>query len=660
MLRSKLRTCSWVLIDLLAVNLATFFAYLIRESLSDYNIGVMKEYQDQFWKIVIVVSTVRLVTFFFFKLYKPVWKYASVSEFLAIVQAVAFGTLVFVLLMFFSRQLYYARGVVIIDAALCLLLVGVLKFSSRFFHEYQSRSVAAPRTRVLIVGTGAAGVSALREIKNHPEKGYSPIGFVDDDLEKQKKSIQGTEVLGTTRDIASIVRKHQIDEIVIAIPSAPGSVIREIVKQSEKTKAKFKIVPGIHAILDGRVRINQIREVQLEDLIGRKTLNINLAEISSYLSGKRVMVTGAGGSIGSELCRQIAKFNPELLIMLGRGENSLYHIDIELNEEEPFVRKKLVIADVKDRNKIEKVLAKYKPQIIFHAAAHKHVAIMEENPEEAVKNNVIGTLNMVDMAIKYHIEKFILVSTDKAVKPTNIYGASKRVAEELIRCKTNGNGVQFMSVRFGNVLDSRGSVLPMFRRQIAKGGPLTVTHKEATRYFMTIPEAVQLLIQAGAMGQGGEIFVLDMGDAIKILDLAKDLITLSGLEVDKDIKIEFTGLKPGEKLCEELLTPEEGMEATKHERIFVTQPKVVDEAKLTSQIASLHQLAEAMDTEGIVEKFKQIIPTYRPNREMISEPSESEVTEVTEVTEVKKSAPHVISLPLERLGDGKRASKRRS
>ena len=416
---------------------------------------------------------------------------------------------------------------------------------------------------------------------------------------------------------------------MIAIPSAPGGKIRDIIRQCEYRGCQFKIVPNIHAILEGRASVNQIREVRFEDLLNRSTTQMDMAEVSKYLSGKRVMVTGAGGSIGSELCRQVAKLNPELLILFGRGENSIYHTDIELRESEPELNRALVIGDIRDNAKVSQITRKYRPHIIFHAAAHKHVKFMENHPDEAVKNNILGTQNLIDAAIKHKVEAFILVSSDKAVNPTSVYGASKRVTEKLIQCKARQNGTKFISVRFGNVIGSRASVIPNFKRQIAKGGPVTVTHREATRYFMTIPEAVQLLIQAGAMGNGGEILMLDMGEPIKILDLAQDLIRLSGLEVDRDIKIAFTGLEPGEKLYEELLTPQEGVTATKHQRIFVAQMEEIEERQLLSQIEELSQLADALDSEGIVSKFQELVPTYQPNRTFLTE--ESDVDSTSEI-----------------------------
>ncbi len=586
-------------------------------------------YQSYF-TITAVVTLVRISLLLSFNLYKPMWQYADIREFRALTGSIALATLILVAL---ASHLKLPWVPFLIDGLYNFAFffwfrscITTKRNSGSFIHflkkkmnnQHRFRNKAQPPIpsykKVLIVGAGETGIGVLRTLRNHPEKGYLPIGFIDDDSRKVGNSISGLEVLGTTRDLTYIARKREIEEIVIAIPSAPGGKIRDIILQCEYRGCQFKIVPNIHAILEGRASVSHIREVRFEDLLNRSTSQIELAEVSKYLSGKRVMVTGAGGSIGSELCRQVAKLNPELLILFGRGENSLYHTDIELRESKPALNRAVIVGDIRDNAKVNKIIQKYKPHIIFHAAAHKHVKFMENHPDEAVKNNILGTQNLIEAAIEHHVQAFILVSSDKAVNPTSVYGASKRVTEKLIQCKARRNGTRFIAVRFGNVIGSRASVLPNFKRQIAKGGPVTVTHREATRYFMTIPEAVQLLIQAGAMGNGGEILMLDMGEPIKILHLAQELIRLSGLEVDRDIRIEFTGLKPGEKLYEELLTPQEGVTATKHQRIFVAQLEKIEERQLLSQIEELTQLADALDAEGIVAKFQELVPTYEPNR----------------------------------------------
>jgi FlaA1/EpsC-like NDP-sugar epimerase len=646
--RPKIKWSSTILIDAVLVNLALLFAYLTSRQ---FGFDLLKQpipfstllqnvdispYQ-YFLGITAVVTIIRIGLLLGFNLYKPMWQHASVKEFRTLATAITLATVALIGLSILTK---IAWVLFLIDGLYNFALIGFTKFSAQILQEdnvtadissqlhlsaKNKTGIAAqlparkPPTKVLIVGAGETGIGVLRALRNHPQKGYVPVGFIDDAPHKVGRSVAGLEVLGTTRDLTYIARKREIGEVVIAIPSAPGGKIRDIIRQCEYRGCQFKIVPNIHAILEGRASVSQIREVRYEDLLNRSTSQIDIAAVSKYLSGKRVMVTGAGGSIGSELCRQVAKLDPELLILFGRGENSLYHTDIELRESEPELNRAVIIGDIRDNAKVSQITRKYRPHIIFHAAAHKHVKFMENHPDEAVKNNILGTQNLINAAIKYEVEAFILVSSDKAVNPTSVYGASKRVTEKLVQCKAKQNGTRFIAVRFGNVIGSRASVIPNFKRQIAKGGPVTVTHRDATRYFMTIPEAVQLLIQAGAMGNDGEILMLDMGEPIKILDLAQDLIRLSGLEVDRDIKIEFTGLEPGEKLYEELLTPQEGVTATKHQRIFVAQLERIGERQLLSKIEELSQLADTLDSEGIVSKFQELVPTYQPNRSFLTE-----------------------------------------
>jgi FlaA1/EpsC-like NDP-sugar epimerase len=665
--RPKIKWSSTILIDAVLVNLAFLFAYLTSRQ---FGFDLLKQptpfstllqnvdispYQ-YFLGIAAVVTIIRIGMLLGFNLYKPMWQHASVKEFRTLATAITLAT---VGLIGLSILMKIAWVLFLIDGLYNFALIGFTKFSARILQEdhptsntsSQSRPAAKnkvgmvaqlparrPTTKVLIVGAGETGIGVLRALRNHPQKGYVPVGFIDDAPHKVGRSVAGLEVLGTTRDLTYIARKREIGEVVIAIPSAPGGKIRDIIRQCEYRGCQFKIVPNIHAILEGRASVSQIREVRYEDLLNRSTSQIDIAAVSKYLSGKRVMVTGAGGSIGSELCRQVAKLDPELLILFGRGENSLYHTDIELRESEPELNRAVIIGDIRDNAKVSQITRKYRPHIIFHAAAHKHVKFMENHPDEAVKNNILGTQNLIDAAIKHEVEAFILVSSDKAVNPTSVYGASKRVTEKLIQCKAKQNGTRFIAVRFGNVIGSRASVLPNFKRQIAKGGPVTVTHREATRYFMTIPEAVQLLIQAGTMGNGGEIMMLDMGEPIKILDLAEDLIRLSGLEVDRDIKIAFTGLEPGEKLYEELLTPQEGVTATKHQRIFVAQLEQIAENQLLSQIEGLSRLADTLDTDGIISKFQELVPTYQPNRAFLTESDTDSASEIIQFPTEKKTA----------------------
>lgn len=421
----------------------------------------------------------------------------------------------------------------------------------------------------------------------------------------------GIPVLGTRKDIPRVVKNHNIDKIIIAMPSASGEVIREIVGICEKTGVDLKIMPGVFDMVSGQLDTNEIREVQVEDLLGREPVSVNLEDVAGYLTGEVVLITGGGGSIGSELCRQVARFNPAKLVVVGHGENSVFDIEQELRVDNPTLDVATEILDVKDRDKVHIVFQRYKPGVVFHAAAHKHVPLMEKNPEEALKNNVMGTSNLTEAADEAKVKTFVLISTDKAVNPTSIMGTTKRVAEMVIQSMDKRSETKFVAVRFGNVLGSRGSVIPTFKRQIAKGGPVTVTHPDMVRFFMTIPEASQLVIQAGSMAEGGEIFILDMGQPVKILDLARDLISLSGFEPDVDIKIKFTGMRPGEKLYEELLTAEEGTSATKHKRIFVAKPNNINVSQLEELIHLIRERGSYLTREEVIAQLQSVVPTFR-------------------------------------------------
>ena len=463
------------------------------------------------------------------------------------------------------------------------------------------------KVRVLIVGAGEAGRIITNEIKRHPSLGYIPAGFVDDDPAKLRKKINGLPVLGGISDISSIASRQGVNEVLIAIPSAAGSVIRNIVGHCEKANLPFKIVPGVFEILSGDSDAMPIREVRMEDLLKRPSVSLDLNEIKDFLKSKSILITGAGGSIGSELARQILQFSPKKLIIMGHGENSIYKLQMELAKEKSV---KIIIGDIRDRAKCENVIRTEKPGIIFHAAAHKHVPLMEANPDEAVKNNVLGTLNMAIAADRFGVREFVLISSDKAVNPTSVMGATKRIAEMIIQGLSFRSKTKFVAGRFGNVLASRGSVIPLFMKQIEEGGPVTVTHPEMVRFFMTIPEAAQLVIQAGAFAKGGEIFILDMGEPVKIVELAKDLIKLSGLKPGKDIKIAYTGIRPGEKLYEEILSDIEGLKATQNRRIFITKPEKADFNRLLKNIGALIKVADCGDGRKVIETIKKLVPEY--------------------------------------------------
>lgn len=611
-----------IIIDILFLNLSLWLAFALR-----FDWKIPGYYRDYYWQIALFVVGLRLVLFLFFGLYRGVWRYIGISDLITILKSVSLGSILVAAASFFTRRIDYMKwglplhwlegypiSVIVAEWLGAIIFIGGLRLGLRLLqsHRAATRYRHLEKKRVLIVGAGDAGEMVVRQLIAHPEYGYQPMGFVDDDRSKHGKKIHGLPILGGRDNITQIVQSKEIEEIVIAIPSAPGSVIKSLVEECRRARVRFKIIPGIQDIIEGEVNLNQIREVELEDLLRRPPVKLNLEEIAGYLSRRRVLVTGAGGSIGAELCRQIVKYNPARLVLLGKGENSLYEIEHELLNV-PGLDLVTLVADVNDPYRIQQVFARQKPQVIFHAAAHKHVPMMESNPTEAVKNNIFGTRVLAEAALKYEAERFVLISTDKAVNPTSIMGATKRMAEDVIASLVGRGRTKFMTVRFGNVLGSRGSVVPLFKKQIAAGGPVTVTHPEMQRYFMTIPEAVQLVIQAGAMGSGGEIFILDMGKPVKILDLARDLITLSGLEPEVDIPIEFIGLRPGEKLYEELLTAEEGVNATKHSQIFVARPRGFKNTELNRMLKELEAASRGGRDQEIIRILKTWIPSYRPS-----------------------------------------------
>lgn len=508
------------------------------------------------------------------------------------------------------------RSLPLIEGALALIYLGGLRLLARLYYEnrYATQNKSHQNSRrVIVVGAGEAGNMVMREMLRKPTAGRVPIGFVDDADDKQHQKFLGKPVLGKITDIPQLAKQHNVDELLIAMPSQRGVLTRQLVEIARKSGLEHKIMPGINELLTGKVSISAMREIDLDDLLRRDPIRLDVAEIRSYITGKTILVTGAGGSIGSEVVRQVALFEPRKVILLGRGENSIYQIEQELKQNWPNLKIVPVIADIRNRDKLEKVFETYKPRLVFHAAAHKHVPLMEAHPDEAMLNNVGGTKNLVELGLLYQVERFVNISTDKAVNPTSVMGASKRVSEYLVTwaARRATKGQSFVSVRFGNVLGSRGSVVPLFKEQIKKGGPITVTHPDMTRYFMTIPEATQLVLQAGSMNGNGNVYVLDMGEPVKIVDLAKDLIMLSGLEPEKDISIAFSGLRPGEKLFEELLTAEEGTYSSRHEKIFVAKNSTTEDSDFMRKIEVLFELAKLQNGEGIRETLCQLIPTYK-------------------------------------------------
>jgi FlaA1/EpsC-like NDP-sugar epimerase len=596
--------------DVLLIALSLYLAFLIRFEgrIPQANFGNLGT-------ALLVALVLKLPVFYLFKLYRMSWAYVSFSELVDIFKAVtlssvALGTFFF---LWGSPVMILPRSVLMLDYFLTLFLIGGFRSSKRIYQGWRSGFYREGR-RVLIVGAGNAGEQIVRAMLQEKRSQYLPVGFVDDDPAKQGVTIHGVRILGTRQKIPQIAQQHAIEELLIAMPSVSSEVIRKTVEISRQAGLKnIKILPGFHELVTGRVGLTDIREVQLEDLLGREPVCIDVREIEGYLKEKVVLVTGAAGSIGSELCRQVAKLEPRSLIALDQDESGLFALERELAERFPNVKLSGVIADVCDRRKIEYLFERHRPQVVFHAAAYKHVPLMEAHPEEAVKNNIFGTMTVTKAASATKAEKFVLISTDKAVNPSSVMGATKRIAELVLQSMNSQGPTKFVSVRFGNVLGSRGSVIPVFQEQIKRGGPVTITHEEMCRYFMITSEAVLLVLQAGALGRGGEVFVLDMGEPVRIVDLAREMIRLCGYEPDRDIPIVFTGARPGEKLSEELLTAEEGTIATKHDKIFVARTSIsISSQSLQRHLQRLKKLAEHGSGNEIVPALQEIVPTYKP------------------------------------------------
>ncbi|SMB88525.1 NDP-sugar epimerase, includes UDP-GlcNAc-inverting 4,6-dehydratase FlaA1 and capsular polysaccharide biosynthesis protein EpsC [Desulfonispora thiosulfatigenes DSM 11270] len=598
------------IIDAFLIYVAFYMALLVR-----FDFDIPATNLTGFHSIAIHLVVVAVICFHLFGLYKRVWQYASIGELLIVVVAVGVATTMQVTLAYFFMEgasFPLPRSIFILSCFFTIFLVGGSRLAWRLFRD-QALNMHTIRggKPILIIGAGDAGFMVAKEMKNHFSGKVNVVGFIDDSATKQSSKILNIPVLGNRGDIPEIVSRYNIERVIIAIPSVEGKVIKEIVEICNQTNAEIQILPGMYDLIEGNVTVNNIREVQVEDLLGRDPIKVDLQGISEYINDRVVLVTGAGGSIGSELCRQIARFSPSELLLLDISENTIYEIELELRSTHPDLKIYPLIKDIREKDSMERVFRQFKPKVVFHAAAHKHVPLMEHNPEEAIKNNVRGTYNVARSADKFGAERFVLISTDKAVNPTSVMGASKRVAEMIIQFMDKTSKTNFMAVRFGNVLGSKGSVVPLFKKQIREGGPVTVTHEEMVRFFMTIPEAVQLVIEAGSMSKGGEIFILDMGEPVKIIDLARTLIRLSGFEPEVDIDIEISGIRPGEKLYEELLISKEGCDATKHKRIYAEKPNFLDIPLIEEVIASI--LTDKLpNSKEETEKFlKAIIPQFR-------------------------------------------------
>jgi FlaA1/EpsC-like NDP-sugar epimerase len=603
-----------IVLDAILIASAFIGAYLIR-----FDGRLTGVFVDQIMILTPVMLVARLLSNWIYGVYRRLWRYTGLTEIMELGCSVITVSTILVflrtlgLISVSGNQISY--GIIIIDLGLCFLLLASPRILRRLQTEHrQRRHWRQPvRRRALLIGAGDAGQLVLRELNQRPDLGVDVVGFLDDDPQKFRKRIGPLTVFGTTHDLARLVENLFIDQVIIAMPSAPASEIRRIVDQCRRCEVETRILPGLFELINGRVSVNQLREVSLEDLLGREPVQLDSASIAGYLEGNCVLVTGAGGSIGSELCRQIMHFQPRQILLLGKGENSIFTIDQELKTRPEPVEVIPIIADVRDEHRLIKIFEHYRPQVIFHAAAHKHVPLMETNVSEAITNNVLGTKNVADLASRFGVKTFVLVSSDKAVNPSSIMGATKRIAELIVQDLAVRTKTKYVSVRFGNVLASRGSVIPLWRHQIAQGGPITVTHPEATRYFMLIPEAVQLILQAGALGAGGEIFVLDMGNPVKILDLAHDLIRFSGLRPGEDVAINFIGLRPGEKLHEELLTAEEGLAKTSYEKILVGKAQPIDSAMLSYTISQLLKDARIDNEPSIRTCLNSLVGGFLPS-----------------------------------------------
>jgi len=574
------------------------------------------------------VLVIKVVVFWAFGMYHGWWRYVSLQDLIRITLASYVGLFLFVAFFTIAGYVLPARYPNLIDPLayesfrqviygldwLCTIaLVGGVRLAVRLYHEEFRQLPGGRLTRVLIIGAGNAGELALREIHRMPVEQYDVVGLLDDDPTKHGATMLGCRVLGGTDQIREMCERHGVDEVLLAMPTAPPRTVRKLVESLSGTNIRFRTLPAMADLIAGKVKVSQIRDVDINDLLGRAPAELDTAAISEYSQNKIVMITGAGGSIGSEMCRQVGKFHPARLVLVEQAENALFHIERELRALFPELEIKSYICDIYDKDRIEHVFSLERPSVVFHAAAHKHVPLMELNPSEAIKNNVFGTKHCADAAAKSGCQKFVMISTDKAVNPTSVMGCSKRVAEMYIQSISHPSGTQFVTVRFGNVLGSNGSVVPIFKDQIARGGPVTVTHPEMRRYFMTIPEAAQLVMQAAAIGKGGEIFLLDMGEPVKIVDLARDLITLSGFTPGEDIEIVFSGTRPGEKLFEELSLKGEDMAPTSHEKIAIWKHLAKDRRFIEAAVEELGGLTNCMDGGQIRAALKRIVPQYQSN-----------------------------------------------
>ena len=606
-----MRRITLMLMDIFIVIIASMGALLVR---FDFSIALVpEEYMNVLLKMLPIIVAVAIAIFSFFRLYSTLWYYAGATELIYLTVACVVDALVNTLMILLvNRQIEYPvpRSWYFFYGALLLIMMFIGRFSQRGIKTLSNRRNQTEKMkRVLIIGAGEAGNAIIKEIVNSPYVNMKIVGIIDDDKTKKGKFLHGVKIIGDRNDIVDVAETYRVDEIIIAMPTVSAMETKKILDICKQTGCELKRLPGMFQLVNGEISISKLKDVDVNDLLGREPIKVDLDSIMGYVSDKVVMVTGGGGSIGSELCRQVASHKPKQLIIVDIYENTTYDIQLELKRRYPELDLVVLIASIRNTKRMDDIFRIYRPEIVYHAAAHKHVPLMEDSPNESVKNNVLGTWKVVQAADKYKVKRFVMISTDKAVNPTNIMGATKRICEMIIQTYNNRSETEYVAVRFGNVLGSNGSVIPLFKKQIEEGGPVTVTHPDIIRYFMTIPEAVSLVLQAGAYAKGGEIFILDMGEPVKIVDLAKNLILLSGHKPNEDIQIVFTGLRPGEKLYEEMLMKEEGMQDTENKLIHIGKPIQMDEEKFLSQLAELKEYV-VTEPEDIRLWVQRIVPTY--------------------------------------------------
>jgi len=617
-----------LIFDALIIFTSFVISFFLRGQIGD-NQGFFSRLSDFMGWYILIVILVKIPMLWFFGVYRRVWKYASLKDMIAILESVTLGSVIIAVIFYilsFPISIFninfdfpfFPRGIFVIDYLLTLTLIILSRFSERFFNELKFGSTVMRKKRVLIVGAGDAGEMIVREMIRQKNSEYMPIGFLDDDYSKIKNKIHGISVLGPISRMESVIKDYSVDEVIIAMPSASGSVRKEVAVKAREYGVNCKTLPSLYEVIDGKVYLYQVRDIEIEDILGREAINIKIPEVVSEIKDKVIMVTGAGGSIGSEICRQIIRFRPEKIILVDHSENNLFLILEELDNKFAFVSTVPAVIDIRNKQALRSVFKKYKPDILFHAAAYKHVPLMQLNPKAAIQNNYLGTKILAKLSIEFGVKRFVLLSTDKAVKPRNVMGISKLLSEQYLQTLTDVKGTRFMIVRFGNVLGSMGSVVPLFKAQIQSGGPVRVTHPNMKRYFMTIPEASQLVIQACIMGKGGEIYVLDMGEPINILDLAKNMIRIYGMEPGKDIEIKYTGPRDGEKMDEELTGENEELIPTEFKQIFKAKYNSsinnLKKDEITNILFNIEKEIQIDDYRGLFKDLKKIVPHFDENK----------------------------------------------